>query len=75
MLNNLYSKEEIEEEKQNYLEDYILEYKAQRGYLPKSLTLDPSYIPESCVRDMVITIDDCDIAIIPTRPLEVQHAS
>jgi hypothetical protein len=65
-----------EKEKQDFLEDYILDYKSKRGNLPKELYLDPTVIPKSCIREMVITIDDTDIPIIPTRPMqEVHHAS
>jgi hypothetical protein len=58
-----------EKEKQDFLEDYILEHKSRTGRLPKHLYLDPTYIPESCIKEMVITIDDTDIPIIPTRPM------
>lgn len=66
------SKEELnyEKEKQDFLEDYILDYKSKRGALPKQLYLDPTIIPESCIKEMVITIDDIDIPIIPTRPMQ-----
>lgn len=59
-----------EKEKEDFLEDYILDYKSKRGTLPKQLYLDPTYIPESCIKEMVITIDDTDIPIIPTRPMQ-----
>ena len=62
--------DDYEKEVQNYLEDYILDYKSKRGYLPKQLYLDPTIIPKSCAREMIITIDDTDIPIIPTRPMQ-----
>ena len=43
----------------------VTDFKLQHGYYPKELELDASWIPDECVENMVLEIEQVKIPIVP----------